>query len=110
MRTADFFIEKANSYLITVEKIESNYKNDSLGPNSEYHIQQKEISEIKLKIKLMFAEFEHGNLFSKRIDEIEGTYFRLLGEKSNLLDYGSLLNLFIDHVKEYRSETLAWEI
>lgn len=99
MKSVNFFIEKANLYIAEIDSIletyvgilESETKTIPEGQNQR-------INDLRLKTKLLFSEFDHGQLFLEALhqrysfDNLDGV----------LIHYQSILKLFIDHLRYYR--------
>jgi hypothetical protein len=111
MKPIDFFITKANNYLTEIEIIDKtyipyNYSGDFLSVDRqtpERTKQQKEISNLDLKIRLLFAEFDKGELFIAKLDKAKSNSAYVFDEKY-ILEYSKeTLELFIEHLKDFRS-------
>ena len=75
MKSTEFFLEKARQY----------------------------VSELKLKIKLLFSEFDNGEFFVQRLNEIESNILTSFDGDERLNSYVSTLELFIDHLNQFRN-------
>ena len=104
MKTSEFFIEKATEYIADIERITTNYI--PFSPNREkpgFQEQSDEISDLKLKIKLLFSEFEHGHLFvEKVIGTKNNVNYNSVNQDQLLVVFRRYLNLFIEHLRLYR--------
>jgi hypothetical protein len=112
MKPTNFFTQKAESFLEklnNIKLVEYNYSisNDIYGDtingdNSEYDTQSELLNDIKFQIKLMFSEFDNGNLFSQRIENFKTkTIFKHNFEEHENLK--KVTELFIEFLKEYRN-------
>ena len=111
MKSSEFFLEKAKQYVSEIDSIISDYKEfdldsrlSSFSNNTPYAIQATSISEIKLKLKLLFSEFDKGEFF---LDEIKKMDNRITNwdrkEEEILNSYKSVLELFVDHINQFRN-------
>jgi hypothetical protein len=81
LKTTEFFIEKANEYTAEIDRITSNYIPFSASREKPgFQEQSDEISDLKLKIKLLFSEFEHGHLFVEKVAALFTDHLRLFRE------------------------------
>jgi hypothetical protein len=111
MKPIDFFITKANSYLTQIEIISNAYiPYDFSGDfssfdrkNPERNKQQKEISNLDLKIRLLFAEFDKGEFFIAKLDISKSNFANLVDEKYFLEYSKETLELFIEHLIDFRN-------
>jgi len=108
MKTTDFFVEKANEYIKTIEEIIKNLLPeiplgfDHFNPPIEYVEQSEKISDIKLKTKLLFSEFDNGELFNNQINTIDKNQILNIFKEKVLENYKHVLLLFIEHLKIFR--------
>lgn len=112
MKPTIFFTKKAESFLEQLNNIKlvefdysiSNdiYKDIINGDNSEYSTQSELLHNIKFQIKLMFSEFDNGELFLQRIDNFKSKniFKHNFEEHENLK---KVTELFIEFLKEYRN-------
>jgi hypothetical protein len=111
MKSSEFFLEKAKQYVSELDSIISEYKEfdldsrlSSFSNNTPYAIQATSISEMKLKIKLLFSEFDRGDFFLDEIKKIDNSILNWgRKEEENLNLYRSILELFIDHLNQFRN-------
>lgn len=109
MKSSDFFIEKAKQYVsefdsIISDSIEFDINSPlAFSSRTPYAIQQISISELKLKTKLLFSEFDNGEFFVQRLNEIESDIRTSLDGDERLKSYVSTLELFIDHINQFRN-------
>lgn len=112
IKTPDFFIEKANEYIRQADSfLEKNINSSivdtrlmSFDDKAKLRESLSEIQELKLKIRLLLSEFENGCLFTNNLIN-EPTDARQMLAKSNkdiLNSYRRTLELFIEHLKEFR--------
>ena len=99
MKSADFFIKKAQEYLTSIDEITPNYISLAQAMNeqqyeAQYKAQSAKFDDTILKIKLLFSEFDNGKLFTDRIDDVH--------DVALLESYKHVLNLFIEHLNEFR--------
>lgn len=103
MRSTDFFIEKAKEYTNSIDEILPDLQR-AYGQGSESSPEYKEraekISDIRLKTKQLFSEFDKGEIFKKNIVSIDEN--RMIGcEDEEVLErYKHTLSLFIQHAAE----------
>jgi hypothetical protein len=112
-KNTSLFLEKAKQYLATIEELLPQY--DSLrGWSSSSFTKEtddekklkKTVFGVKLKIKLLFSEYENGSIFIDKLSEFEGkgSGFELLSRLNGNCDldpYKDLLLLFIDHLENF---------
>ena len=105
MKSADFFIDKAKEYIISIDEVLKNPVSPYDG-GFEPSPALKEFSEkthnIKIKTKLLFSEFDNGELFLTLIKSADGNLEYLKHGENVLTSYKETLNLFIDHINEFR--------
>ena len=112
MKPTIFFTKKTESFLEQLNNIKlvefdysiSNdiYKDIINGDNSVYSAQLELLYNIKFQIKLMFSEFDNGELFSQRIENFKTkTIFKHNFEEHENLK--KVTELFIEFLKEYRN-------
>ena len=80
MKSSQFFLEKAKQYVSEFESIISEYKEfdldsrlSSFSNDTPYAIQATSISEMKLKLKLLFSEFDKGEFFLEEIKKMDSS-------------------------------------
>ena len=106
MKSTEFFLEKAREYISEINLIISDYiefNSNSFSYDTPYAVQQSSISEVKLKIKLLFSEFDNGQFFVERINEIESDILTSFDRDERLKSYISTLELFINHINQFRN-------
>ena len=109
MKSSQFFLEKAEQYVSELQSIISEYKEFDLqsslsfSNNTPYAIQQTSISEIKLKLKLLFSEFDKGEFFLEEIKQIDNNISYWGKEEEKFKSYISILELFVDHINQFRN-------
>jgi hypothetical protein len=118
MKTADFFLEKSESFNKELKEIKlvpydtgsttsDIYKDIINRENSEFTEQGKFLEDIKFQMRLMFSEFDNGFLFNEKMDK---EYKNISIAKSfsshqPFIDHLIKTNeLFIKHLKDYRIE------
>ena len=66
MKTADFFVEKAKGYINSIDELlpslTSEYSFDGLSKE-----QEQKVSDLRLKSKVLFSEFDKGEVFYKKL-------------------------------------------
>ena len=103
MRSTDFFIKKAKEYSNSIDEIlpdlQQAYAQGSES-SPEYKERSEKISDIRLKTKQLFSEFDKGEIFKKNIVSIDEN--RMIGcEDEEVLErYKHTLSLFIQHAAE----------
>ena len=106
MKSTDFFLNKAKQYASELNSITSNYvqfDDISFSESDPYNIQQNKIAELELKIKLLFSEFDKGEFFIAEIKKKENSVIHSFDRENNLRSYKSVLELFIDHINQFRN-------
>jgi hypothetical protein len=105
LKTSEFFIEKANEYIAEIDRITSNYiPTSATREKPGFQEQSDEISDLKLKIKLLFFEFEHGHLFVEKVVGTKtGVNYNLNTHDQLLVVFRRYLSLFIEHIKLFRN-------
>jgi glucan phosphorylase len=103
----DFFTKKANSYIQEIDSLSGIFIsfpfNHDISQLNKYKEQEELISEIKLRVKLLFSEYVHGDILKGRLDEIDQQNNLLFdGEHERIKQYKRILEMFVDHIKEYR--------
>ncbi len=111
-KTASFFIEKANNYIAEINNyLEKDIYIDFLDirllkpeEKTKSYNYLSEIRELKLKIRLLFSEFENGNLFSNNLmsDPKDARGILSTSEKNILKSYKRTLEIYCEHLKEYK--------
>ena len=106
MKPVDFFLDKAKQYVSELDSIISNYvqfDDITFSETDPYNVQKKKIAELKLKIKLLFSEFDKGEFFIDEIKKTENSVMHSFDREDNLRSYKSSLELFIDHINQFRN-------
>jgi hypothetical protein len=109
MKSNEFFLEKANEYKTSLNEISKNkiaVDLTKLFNHPEYDQQQKTIKELKLKVKLLFSEFDKGQFFIDEISREEDSRSMALREDYKISIYISVLDTFMNHINEFRMETV----
>lgn len=106
-KTADLFLDKANEYKTAFENILKAYVPSNVSPDwkeDPKHLeQQQKIADLKFKTKLLFTEFDKGELFLDKIKSIDTCdYGTFDDEQSRLPAYNQAIDLFIDHLNTFR--------
>ncbi|PSL18224.1 hypothetical protein [Dyadobacter jiangsuensis] len=104
MKSSSFFIEKANEYIAEIDRLTASYIPASSVREKPGHQElSDEISDLKLKIKLLFFEFEHGHLFVEKVTRASPGNGNINQVNDHLLViFRRYLNLFIEHLQLYR--------
>lgn len=109
MRSTDFFIGKAKEYITSIDKILAVLLSSALpGTFTKYNEQPEKISDIRVKIRALFSEFENGGLFEKNIVAIDDNNMLRLDDEEILERYRHILSLFIDHLPLLTAETAGY--
>ena len=106
MKPTDFYLDKASEYINSIDMILPNLlssHSQGFDPTPEYKEQKQNISDLKLKTKLLFTEFDNGELFIKEIESIDKNIFLCFKTDELLKEYKHMLSLFIHHIKEFRN-------
>jgi len=112
IKSTDFFIEKAENYIIDVDSFLLKNINSGITDKrfmnsddlSQLETRLADIQELKLKIKLLFSETDNGNLFTENLIKRTTTSDLLhISNKKVLESYKRTLELFIEHIKDYKS-------
>jgi hypothetical protein len=104
MKSVNFFIDKAREYTNSIDGILPNLPpQDSPGmvTSTGYKDLSEKISDIRNKTKLLFSEFDNGDIFEKNIAAIDENKMLLSEEEEVLERYKYTLSLFIDHATEF---------
>ena len=102
MKSADFFIAKAIVCINSIDEILPNVVSSPFSDETKYAEQSKTLSDLSLKIKLLFSEFDNGELFKDKIISIDENKM-LWGKRNEVLkQYYDVLSLFIKHINEFR--------
>ena len=104
MKTLDFFISKAKEYSSTIDEIQKHYISPYTAFDSslEYQEQKRKILDLKLKVKLLFSEFENGEIFNSEVKIADKDRSYALHTDELLEVYKHVLSLFIDHIVEFK--------
>lgn len=109
--SVNFLIEKANNYITEINIFLTKNINSSLtdkrfmNPDdlSQLETRLNSIKELKLKIRLLFSEINNGNLFIENlIKRKTASDFIHISNKKVLESYKRTLELFIEHLKDYK--------
>ncbi|WP_395045985.1 hypothetical protein [Flavobacterium sp.] len=113
MKSTEFFIAKAESFLEELNKLElipyysdgltnDIYKEPVKANDSNFTSQTKELDEIRFQMNLMFSEFDNGELFRKKLNGYKtSSWFDNTPYLNHLVNIN---DLFIDFLNEYRVE------
>ncbi|MCF0068840.1 hypothetical protein LZD49_00065 [Dyadobacter sp. CY261] len=104
MKPPIFFIEKANEYIAEIDRLTANYVPPSSAREKPgLQEQTDEMSDLKLKIKLLFFEFEHGHLFVEKVVGAQNNNKYNKGTNDQLLViFRRYLGLFVEHLQLFR--------
>jgi hypothetical protein len=100
-----YLLSKAIDYKNEIEKILSETRVSFTDFKSNEDKRGKTFdnkTELKLKIKLLFSEFENGEILIQQLSEIDNERYLREDISSGLLRYQQTLQLFIDHLNDYR--------
>ena len=103
MRSTDFFIKKAKEYSNSIDEILPDLQQvyvQGSESSPEYKERSEKISDIRLKTRQLFSEFDKGEMFEKNIISIDEN--RMIGSEAEevLERYKYTLSLFILYVTE----------
>jgi hypothetical protein len=104
LKTSEFFIEKANEYIAEIDRITANYiPSSSTREKPGFQEQSDEISDLKLRIKLLFFEFDHGHLFVEKVVGAKSSVnYNVNSHDQLLVVFRRYLSIFIEHIKLFR--------
>jgi hypothetical protein len=106
MKEPAFFIKKAKEYVSEMEAVISNNESFQKLSTLQYSDKDKQKSALELNIRLLFAEFDNGSYFVDEMKKINDNWMRYEPfETGSMLAEIELLNLFISHIKEFRTES-----
>jgi hypothetical protein len=112
MKSAEFFLEKANEYKAAMEAV-VNYEEkkdvikDGISEflsDPAYRKRRQDEDSLHLKIKLLFSEFVKGQYFIDEIDRINKNIMLRFGGNGRNIAVIELLDVFIEHLNEYRTK------
>jgi hypothetical protein len=105
MRTDFFYLSKAKEYIAAINNllptIASLY-DEGFEPSTELKIMWKETADLKFKIKLLFKEFNNGELFFQSCMSIDENRLLVDRDEEALELYKHTLSLLVDHIRTYR--------
>ena len=114
MKTPKYFLDTAHKYLRDITEVSETYIRYPVGDKSidkDYLFEQRDkhekqqhlISELFFKIKLLFSEFDKGELFIDRLGKRDISIRQHYIEFDRVRDYKKCLLLFIEHVNNFRA-------
>ncbi|MFD2920888.1 hypothetical protein ACFS6H_14285 [Terrimonas rubra] len=115
MKSVDFFIDKANEYIETATSLSLNLIprlkfSDGINKSYELEAQERNLSDLYLKVRLLFSEFENGDIFFSELkpmyDETGLSKLFPNFEEDKLTKTKHILELFIGHINEFKKEAL----
>lgn len=104
MKNASFFKQKAEGFLDQLNSLNPKYYEFNYTEkynNDDYLNQSKELEEIKFQIKLMFSEFDNGNVFLEKLNSFNNTD-AIFDNQPKIIFLKGINKLFIDFLDEYR--------
>ena len=102
MKNTSFFKQKAESFLEQLNSLNpKDYKFNHFDNNNDYSNQSKELEDIKFQIKLMFSEFDNGNLFLEKLNSFNNVD-AIFDNQPKIIFLKEINKLFIDFLVEYR--------
>lgn len=114
MKDTKFFIEKSKTLIIDlkeseIERFESFFdKNDTTSMFEVKKNNRNKIGELEFQIKLMFSEFDNGQLFLQKIESFDNRMrFNDEPKRAFLVD---TLKTFIAYLEEYRIKPIRVDI
>jgi hypothetical protein len=107
MKSLDFFLDKAKQYVSEIDTVMKSYKNyidayTDPATMKMYNAQKIQIEDLELKSQLLFSEFDKGDIFNERIKASEKSKNPFAQQTETLSVYKRTLELFIDHINEFR--------
>lgn len=102
-----FFTDLATQYISQIDQIlkQQEETNSLISGNplsAEYRAEAFVVENLKTKIKLLFYEFDGGQIFKDRTDAVDNDRKALM-HVQHLKSYSSLLSMFVDHIKTFRT-------
>jgi len=105
MKTPEFFIDKANEYSKLIDELSKDYIHpffNNFAKNPNFIDKSSEISDLKLKVRLLLSEFDNGDFFIAEIADIDKNAEFMFKEDERLKAYKHILSLFVEHLIEFR--------
>lgn len=107
MKSIDFFINKANSYIEIINKVSPTLISEYAGGfdgSPELDEQHQNLSDLYLKIRLLFAEFDKGEIFYSQVKDLyeDNLSRHFISTENKLSKLKHILEIFIVHLKEFR--------
>jgi hypothetical protein len=81
-----------------------------LSPTYQVVAIRKQASDLRLKIKLLFQEFDKGQLFYDKCIWVDESYLLTFDDQEKLNQYRHVLSLFIEHLLTFRIPELLSEV
>ncbi len=109
MKSADFLIDKAKEYINSIDKISPNLVSKYSGGfdgSPELTEQENKLSDLYLKVRLLFSEVANGDIFFSQLKPIYEDHLLSLkhkGEEEKLAKTKHTLELFIEHINDFKS-------
>jgi hypothetical protein len=111
MQSMDFFLNKAEQYASSLDTIRRGYidyfsARYDAETEAEFKTQKAQIEDLTLKVQLLFSEFDKGEAFYQRVksaEEAAKADSSSSAQTEALATYVRTLQLFIEHIKEFRS-------
>lgn len=107
MKSGQFFLDKAISYLQEINAAiddSKTHKYSSWEDSPEDIAKAKRDKALKMKIKLLYKEFDNGEVFYNECIKTDDIHTLSMQSDKKLELYKENLVLFIEHIKEYRLE------
>jgi len=108
MKSADFLIDKAKEYIISIDGLSPNLVSRFSGgfdKSPELEEQENKLSDLYLKVRLLFSEVENGDIFFSQLKPIYEDQLLSLkqnGEEQKLAKTKHTLELFIEHINDFK--------
>ncbi len=108
MKSADFLIDKAKEYITSIDGLSphllSKYSGGFDG-SPELTEQENKLSDLYLKVRLLFSEVDNGDIFFSQLKHIYEDNLLILkpnGELNKLAKTKHTLELFIEHINDFK--------
>ena len=108
MKSADFLIDKAKEYITSIDSLSPNLVSKYSGGFDklpELEEQENKLSDLYLKVRLLFSEVDNGDIFFsqlKPIYEDKLLSIKPKGEEEKLAKTKHTLELFIEHITDFK--------
>ncbi len=103
MQHAQLLLDNGRKYLTAIDELLAvQPKTTTWEDSEEEEAWNKKVVEMKLKIKLLYAEFDNGKYFLEECYAIDAKSTLIDNYETKIRQYKKYLQLFIEHLNEYR--------